>query len=106
MVAPSHPTAKSSFETACTLTDDFDNQTSNGKQWHDMWVKLSVEYIAGIFTGAGAALFFLRLGAQSDMVSADFLTTSGCAFAGIALIIGGGVMKWRAQTGTPTDENS
>ena len=65
-----------------------------------MSIKFTVEYIAGIFTGAGTAIFFLALAAQSDLLSPDFLTSSGALFAGLALIMGGGGMKWRAQSGT------
>lgn len=62
-----------------------------------MWIKFTAEYIAGCFAGAGLAIFFLGISAQSDLVSPEFLNKSGCLFAGLALLIGGGAMKLRLQ---------
>ena len=68
------------------------------QELNTMWIRFTAEYIAGISTGAGAAIFFIALAAQSDLLSSEFLTGSGALFAGLALILGGGGMKWRAQS--------
>ena len=72
-----------------------------------MWIRFTAEYIAGIFTGAGVAIFFLALAVRSNLLSSELLTGSGALFAGLALILGGGGMKWRAQSvaNPPSDEN-
>jgi len=62
-----------------------------------MWIKFNTDYVAGIIGGAGLLLFLLALAADAGMSSADGLTGGGVKFAGIALILAGSGMKWRAQ---------
>lgn len=62
-----------------------------------MWIKFTTDYIAGGIAGAGLAVVFLGLAANSDMLSADFLTKSGTSFAGLAMLLAGGGMKLRSQ---------
>ena len=61
-------------------------------------VKLTPDYVAGMMTGAGLAMFFLALGVQSDLLKQDILINSGIMFAGLALVLGGGAMKMRGQS--------
>jgi hypothetical protein len=60
-------------------------------------VKMTGEYLAGMMTGGGLAMFFLALGVQSDVLKGDILVNSGIMFAGLALVLGGGGMKMRLQ---------
>ena len=62
-----------------------------------MWIKFNTDYVAGIIGGAGLLLFVLGLAADSGMISADGLKSAGTKFAGLAMILAGGGMKWRAQ---------
>lgn len=67
-----------------------------------MWIKFSKDYVAGILTGAGTAIFFLALAARSGVLSSGFLVENGALFCGLAFVLGGGGMKWRAQAETET----
>lgn len=60
-------------------------------------VKMTADYMAGMMTGAGLAMFFLALGVQSNLLKPDILINSGIMFAGLALGLGGGAMKMRSQ---------
>lgn len=60
-------------------------------------VKMTTDYIAGMMTGAGFAVFLLALGMQSELLKQNILVTSGIMFAGLALVLGGGGMKMRSQ---------
>jgi hypothetical protein len=62
-----------------------------------MWIKLNIDYVAGIVVGAGLLLLLLALSADAGMISADGLKGAGTKFAGLAMILAGGGMKWRAQ---------
>lgn len=62
-----------------------------------MWIKFNTEYVAGIVGGAGLLFFFLALSADVGMISTDGLKGAGTKFAGLAMILAGGGMKWRAQ---------
>lgn len=62
-----------------------------------MRIKFTQDYIAGIIVGAGLAVFLLSLAADSDMLTAESLGKSGAKFAGLAMLIAGGGMKWRSQ---------
>lgn len=62
-----------------------------------MWIKFNTDYVAGIVGGAGVLLFLLALSADSGMIAADGLRGAGTKFAGLAMILAGGGMKWRAQ---------
>jgi hypothetical protein len=62
-----------------------------------MWIKFNTDYVAGIVAGAGLLLVLLALSADSGMVSAEGLKGAGTKFAGLAMILAGGGMKWRAQ---------
>ena len=62
-----------------------------------MWIKFTPDYLAGIMTGAGLACFFTALAVRSGMISPSVVSTSGCVFTGLALILGGGGYKWRTQ---------
>ena len=62
-----------------------------------MWIKFNTDYVAGIIVGAGLLLVLLSLAADSGMISADGLKGAGTKFAGFAMILAGGGMKWRAQ---------
>ena len=60
-------------------------------------VKMTIDYMSGMMTGCGLAMFFLALGVQSDLLKPDILINSGIMFAGLALGIGGGALKMRSQ---------
>lgn len=62
-----------------------------------MWIKFNTDYVAGIVGGAGLLLFLLALSADVGMISAEGLKGAGTKFAGLAMILAGGGMKWRAQ---------
>jgi len=74
-----------------------DPYRSTKKKNATMWLKFNTEYVAGIVGGAGLLLFLLALSADSGMISANGLTGAGTKFAGLAMILAGGGMKWRAQ---------
>ena len=74
-----------------------DGRRSSKKKNATMWLKFNTEYVAGIVGGAGLLLFLLALSADSGMISANGLTGAGTKFAGLAMILAGGGMKWRAQ---------
>jgi len=63
-----------------------------------MWTKFTLDFIAGIVAGAGLLLFLLALSADSGMISADGLKGAATKFAGLAMILAGSGMKWRAQS--------
>lgn len=65
-----------------------------------MWLKLNTDYVAGIVGGAGLLLFLMALSADAGLLSFDGLKGAGTKFAGIAMILAGGGMKWRAQSRT------
>lgn len=62
-----------------------------------MWIRFTLEYVAGIVAGAGLLLFLLALSADSGLLAADGLKGAGTKFAGLAMILAGGGMKWRVQ---------
>lgn len=62
-----------------------------------MWIKFNTDYVAGIVSRLGLLLFLLALSADSGMISADGLKGAGTKFAGLAMILAGGGMKWQAQ---------
>ena len=63
-----------------------------------VWIKFNTDYVAGIVGGAGLLLFLLALSADAGMISADGLKSAGTKFAGLAMILASGGMKWRAQS--------
>lgn len=63
-----------------------------------MWIKFNTDYTAGTVGGAGLLLFLLALAADAGIISADGLKGGGTKFAGLAMILAGGGMKWRAQS--------
>jgi hypothetical protein len=63
-----------------------------------LWIKFNTDYVAGIVGGAGLILFLLALSADSGMIAADGLKGAGTKFAGLAMILAGSGMKWRAQS--------
>lgn len=62
-----------------------------------MWIKFNADYVYGMISGAGLLLFLLALSADGGMVSADGLKGAGTKFAGLAMILAGGGMKWQSQ---------
>ena len=62
-----------------------------------MWIKFNSDYIAGIVGGAGLLLFLIVLLADASLLSADGLRGAGTKFAGLALILAAGGLKWRVQ---------
>ena len=62
-----------------------------------MWPRLNAEYVAGIVSGIGLLLFLLALSVDSGLLNADGLRGAGTKFAGLAMILAGGGIKWRAQ---------
>ncbi len=62
-----------------------------------MWNRVNTDFVAGIIGGAGLLLFLLALAADAGMISADGLKSAGTKFAGLAMILSGGGMKWRNQ---------
>ena len=63
-----------------------------------MFIKFTVDYLAGMITGAGLLLFLLAISADAEMLSADSLKGLGVKFAAIAMILAGGGVKWRSQS--------
>lgn len=62
-----------------------------------MGMKSSTEYAAGIVGGAGLLLFLVALAADAGMIKADAFKVAGTKFAGLAMILAGAGMKWRAK---------
>ena len=63
-----------------------------------MWIKFSIDYIAGMLTGVGVAVVLLSLVTQAGLWKVNLLAYTAAFLAGLVFTLAGGGLKWWAQS--------
>ncbi len=63
-----------------------------------MWIKFSIDYVAGMLTGAGVAIVLLSLITQAGFFKVNLLSYTASFLMGLVLALAGGGLKWWAQS--------